>query len=113
MNESELQRIYNYATYPRDSKKYADKGFVNIDDSSRGGTHWTCFLIKDKKSYYFVSFGGTPDNFLLKQLPKPIKYPKSIIQDINSNLCGSYCLYYFYQIERMKFCDTVFKMYFG
>ena len=45
MNESELQRVYNYSIYPRDSKIYSDKGFVNIDNGSQGGTHWTCFFI--------------------------------------------------------------------
>ena len=30
--ESELQRNYNYLIYPRDSKKYSDRGFVNIDN---------------------------------------------------------------------------------
>ena len=39
MNESELQRVYNYSIYPRDSEIYSDKGFVNIDDGSMGGTH--------------------------------------------------------------------------
>ena len=29
-----------------------------------GGSHWTCFIIKDNKSYYFDSFGGQPDKFL-------------------------------------------------
>ena len=72
MNESELQRVYNYPIYPRDSKIYSDKGFVNIDNGSQGGTHWTCFYIKENKSYYFVSFGGQPDKFLPKKLPKPI-----------------------------------------
>ena len=72
MNESELQRVYNYPIYPRDSKIYSDRGFINIDNGSRGGSHWTCFIVKDNKSYYFDSFGGSPDKFLLKQLPKPI-----------------------------------------
>ena len=49
MNESELQKIYNYPIYPRHSKIYSDKGFVNIDDGSQGGTHWTCFIVKDNK----------------------------------------------------------------
>ena len=43
MNESELQRIYNHPIYPRDSKTYSDKGFVNIDDGSQNGTHWCAF----------------------------------------------------------------------
>ena len=74
MNESELQRVYSFNIYPRDSKIYSDKGFVNRDNGSMGGTHWTCFYIKDKKSYQFDSFGGQPDKFLLKQIPKPIIY---------------------------------------
>ena len=112
MNESELQKYYNYPIYPRDSKIYSDRGFVNIDDGRRGGSHWTCFIVKDKKSYYFDSFGGAPDKFLLNQLPKPIIYHNYKIQDINSQLCGSYSLYFFYLIERMTYYDTVLKIYF-
>ena len=111
MNESQLQKIYNYPIYPRDSKIYSDKGF-NIDDGSQGGTHWTCFIVKDNKSFYFDSFGGQPDKFILKQLPKPIIYHNYKIQDMNSKLCGSYCLYFFYLIERMNYYDTIPKMYF-
>ena len=113
MNESQLQRVYNYSIYPRDSKIYSDKKFVNIDIGSRGGTHWTCFIVKDNKSYYFDSFGGQPDKFLLKQLPKPIIYHNYKIQDINSKLCGPYCLYFFYLIERMNYYDTILKIYFN
>ena len=40
-----------------------------------GGTHWVCFIVKDKKTYYFDSVGGSTDKFLLNQLPKPIIYP--------------------------------------
>ena len=72
VNESDLQKVYNYPIYPRDSKIYSDKGFVNIDNGSMGGSHWTSFIIKDKKSFYYYSFGGQPDEFLLNQLPKPI-----------------------------------------
>ena len=112
MNESQLQKIYNYPIYPRDSKIYSDKGFVNIDDGSQGGSHWTCFIVKDNKSYYFESFGGAPDKFLLNQLPKPIIYHNYKIQDINSKLCGSYCLYFFYLIERMNYYDDILKLVF-
>ena len=52
MNESELQRIYNYPIYPRDSRFYSGRGFVNIDDGSMGGSLWTCFILKDIKLYY-------------------------------------------------------------
>ena len=112
MNDSQLQRVHNYPIYPRDSEICSDRGFVNIDNRSQGGTHWTCFIVKDNKSYYFDSFGGQPDKFLLKQLPKPIIYHKYKIQDIDSLLCGSYCLYFFYLTERMNYYDSILKMYF-
>ena len=58
MDESELQRVYNYKIYPIDSKIITDEGFVNIDNGSQGGTHWTCFIVKDNKSFYYDSFGN-------------------------------------------------------
>ena len=101
MNERELQRVYNHNIYPRDSKVIPDRGFVKMDNGPQGGTYWTCYIVKDNKSYYFDSFRGQPDKFLLNQLPKPIIYHNCKIQDIISQLCGSYCLYFFYLIERM------------
>ena len=110
MNESQLQRVYKYPIYPRDFKIYSYRGFVNIDNGSQGGTHWTAFYVKDNKSYYFDSFGVQPDNFLPNQFPKPIIYHNYKIQDRNSKLCGSYCLYFFYLIERMNYYDAVLKL---
>ena len=54
--------------YPRGSKIYSDKGFVNLDNGSMGGTHWTAFYVKDNKSYYFDWFVRQPDKFLLSHL---------------------------------------------
>ena len=48
---NELQRVYSSPTYPIDSKIYSDEGSVNIEHGSQGGTHWTCFIVKDKFSY--------------------------------------------------------------
>ena len=90
-----------------------DKGFVIFDNGSQGGTHWCCFLLQDNKSFYFDAFGGQPVEFLLNQLPRPIIYHNYKIQDINRRLCGSYCLYFFYLIERMDYYHTFLKMFFG
>ena len=92
MNESQLQRVYKHPIYPKDSKVYSDKGFINIDNGSMGGSHWTCFILKDNKSYHFDSFGGSPDTFLLNQFPKPKLYPNYKRQHINSKIRGSYGL---------------------
>ena len=43
MNDSQLQKNCNIPIYPRDSKIYSDKGFVNIDNCRMGGTHWCAF----------------------------------------------------------------------
>ena len=110
MNESQVQKMYKYLIYPRRSKTYSDEGFVNIDGERRGGTHWTCFYVKDSRSYYFDNFGAQKDKFLPNQIPKPITYHKYKIQDINSKLGGSYCLSFFYLIERMNFYDTLLKV---
>ena len=102
MYDSDLQRVYNFNKYPRNSKIYSDGRLVNIDNGSQGGTHWICFIVKDNKSYYCDSFGAQPENFSLNQLPKPVIYHKYKIQHLNSKLCGSYCLYYSYLIEKMN-----------
>ena len=62
-NEFELQSAYNYPMYPRNSKKNSYKGFVNIDNGSTGGTQWTCFIVKNNKSFYFDSCAVNQINF--------------------------------------------------
>ena len=112
MNEFELQRVDTYPLYPRDSEIFSNKCFINIDNGSMGGTHWICFIVRDKKSYYFSSFGIQPDKFLIGQLTKPIIYHNYKIQGIKSRICGSYFLYFFNLIERMIYYDAILKMYF-
>ena len=113
LKESDLQRVYDYHIDPRNLDIYSDKGFVNIDNGQMRGTHWCPFYVKNNKSLYFDSFGGNPDKLLPNQLPKQILYHKYNLQDINSKLCGSYCLYFFSFIERIIYYDTFLKMYFG
>ena len=38
MNESELQRVYNYKKFPRGSTTTTDKSFVKKDKGSMGGS---------------------------------------------------------------------------
>ena len=113
MSDSELQKVYNYKIYPRDSKIITKKGFINIDDGSQRGTPWICVYIKDDKSYYFDAFGGNLDKFIQQQLLKPIIYHNFKIQNINSQLCGTKFLYFFYLIERMNYYDAILKIYFS
>ena len=55
-----------------------------------GGTHWTCFHVKDNISFYFDSFDGQPNKFILEQLPKRITFHNFEIQHINSRFFKQY-----------------------
>ena len=113
MNNSQIQKVCNYPIYSRDSKIFSDRQFANLDNGVRGGSHGCAYYVKDKKSYYLHSSGGQLDKFLLDQLNKPITYHIYKIKDINSKLCASNCLYFFYLIERMNYYDAILKMYFN
>ena len=91
-----------------------DQGTLIIDARSMGeNNHETCFYLKDYKSLFFDSFGGAVDKLIFKQLTKPITFNKCKIQDINSTLCGTYCLYFFYLKGRMSFYNAALENVFG
>ena len=73
-----------------EAQKYIQIKELLIYTMNLKGNHWTSFIVKDNKSYFFDSFRGASDTFLLTQLPKPITYQKYKIQDKNSKICGSY-----------------------
>ena len=103
-------KISGVEIYPRDSIINSTKGICNIDNGSQGGTHWVAF----EGSSYFDSFGGPPDQWLIKQLPKPIIYHNYIIQDIYSKMCGTYCLYFLYLLENnVNYEDAVLNIFFS
>ena len=70
------------------------------------------FTLK-KQSLFYVSFGGALDKFLPNQLRKPIIYHNYKFQYMYSRLCGSYCLYFFYLMERKNYYDAILELYFG
>ena len=39
MDESDQQRVFKYPIHPSDSGLDSDRGFVNKDDGSQGGSH--------------------------------------------------------------------------
>ena len=61
---------------------------------------------------YFVSFEGPPDIWLIEQIPKPITHHKYIIQDFDSMVLGTYCLYSLYLCSvGMRYEDIVREIY--
>ena len=51
------------------------------------------FIVKDNKSYYFDSFGGSPDKFSPNQLPKPIIYHIYKIKKIPKCVAHTVCTF--------------------
>ena len=70
--------------------EYDEKGELN------DGSHWVAlFVDHDYNCFYFDSFGFPPANCVLKYMRKSkkrITYNSRVIQNINSSICGLYCL---------------------
>ena len=54
--ERGLQRVYKCPIHPRGSKIAFYKGFVNMDDRSQVGTHWTAFYDENINLFYLDNF---------------------------------------------------------
>jgi hypothetical protein len=74
--------------------------FTDSQGNRLGGTHWTSFVLlkENGKNHcaYFDSFGFVPPNNVEKFLEdlRPYLVSDKHIQNINSGVCGSYCLFF-------------------
>lgn len=75
---------------------------INLENHNDKGSHWCCFILDYNISLYFDSFGAPPplevEQIIKIYYPK-IYYNQEIIQDINSKLCGYYCIGLLYYIK--------------
>ena len=73
---------------------------INLNELENAGTHWVCCAPGQKFTWYFDSFGmGFPQEF---KSSKPVIWNSSQYQNINSVLCGYYCLYFLHQWAQGK-----------
>ena len=77
----------------------AEEGYyiVNLQSSTDGnGSHWLGLYLDKQLSLFFDSFGaGCPievDAFVKRFRPKHFAYNIEIIQDLDSDVCGYYCI---------------------
>jgi len=92
-----LPRKLNYGFY-----------IINLDDSKNEGTHWVAFLRDKNINIYFDSFGSPPID---KLNIKPLMMNAEQIQNINSDMCGYYCIEFIkflYNKENFKESFQVF-----
>ena len=85
---------------------------INLDELENAGTHWVCCVPGERPQgagalWYFDSFGmGFPQEF---KSSKPIIWNCSQYQNINSVLCGYYCLYFLHQWAQGKDFYVILK----
>jgi hypothetical protein len=73
---------------------------VNTDPQSLGGTHWVAIYVNEEGGATFFDSLGQPPHveghrqFLKRQCNSMIYYSKQLLQDVNSDVCGQYCVIY-------------------
>ena len=101
-------KINNYVgCYSKDmlptKPKRNESIIINLEDYLDGnGTHWVAIYNSPENSdiEYFDSFGMLPPDVVYRYMfktGKGIVYNSSVIQDINSIMCGYYCIYFIMQ----------------
>ena len=91
------RETFSKGMLPKIMKKN-EENIVNLQNYFAGdGTHWVC-IYNNKKSdkvEYFDSFGLVPPNEVIKYMKTTNKnYNHSQIHNMNSILCGYYCIQY-------------------
>src|SRR6218665_598 len=67
-------------------------GILNLDDSTRGGTHWVTWIKRGNEKLYFDSYGLPPPKEILKYLRSPVFYNSERVQPDNKVFCDHLCL---------------------
>ena len=79
-----------------------DGGYViNYGNEKNGGTHWVCFYKTHDCVFFFDSFGAIYSGDIKKYINsvKNKGYNQWIIQDLNDDHCGFYCVAFLHFIQ--------------
>lgn len=82
---------------PKKIRLQNEKGIINLDNSTGGGTHWTAYKKINNKITYFDSFGNLQPPVEVMQYfksngPVKIVYNYNRFQKFNTFFCGHLCL---------------------
>lgn len=89
-------------------KRYIGSYYINMEDHDKGnGTHWVfARIFPFRKAIYFDSFGVNPPEEVRDFLKPfaPFAFSNRHIQDIDSVLCGKFCIMcdYFFTYQAPK-----------
>ena len=85
---------------------------VNLNDSTQPGSHWVTIRLKPNLIEYFDSFGlNAPMElvYLSDKLRLNYLYNSTQYQDLESVLCGYYCLYYVNESQKGRSYYDILK----
>lgn len=87
----------DYLSYIRNHPTYPMSAIINLDNSTRPGTHWVAVYFKSRtEKEYMDSFGFPPPPVFYSILSPFCLYNQTLLQNPISTLCGGYCLYYLF-----------------
>lgn len=93
--------VYMRDAMPKKIKIY-EKGIINLDNSTGGGSHWTAYKKFKNIITYFDSFGNLQPPLEVMQYfkssgPVKILYNYNRFQNFNTIYCGHLCLRFLYK----------------
>jgi hypothetical protein len=93
---------------------------LNLENHGEDGSHWITIICGKKECFYFDSFGAPPTknvHIRLRERYGKIYMNNKIIQDLNSDMCGLYCLGLIVYVHRhqhislLTACDQYLNMF--
>lgn len=84
---------------------------ANTDPSSKGGRHWVSFGRRWGDNFYFDSYGKKPSSYW-PNWARFDKWHKDLrdIQQMTSDVCGDWCLYWCLGLSRAPSENKLFKL---
>lgn len=84
---------------------------INTDDSDEDGSHWIAVFVKNNTVEYMDSYGLPPlDSRCELFLGKDYYFNTCALQQLYSNACGFYCIYFLLQRARGYSADMIMNM---
>lgn len=79
---------------------------VNLENHNQSGSHWCALILSKELSFWFDPYGAPPPkeitNILKLRYKQKVYFSDFIIQDLNSILCGYFCLGLMLVIKNFK-----------
>jgi len=88
---------------------------INLESTTQGdGTHWTALIVMSSIAVFMDSFGAPPSteivDFVKKRKGIHLAFNNEIIQDLDSENCGYFCLFLCWFVEKNKHKKSLIQL---